>query len=294
MLIRYPGSKTRYAAALAAFYPDDGSVTAVCVPFGGTMSVAFKLLERGTIKRLWYNDIDSALTALWSTVRNHPAVLKQLVQEYVPAVKDFYEFKKNPGTNDIEKAFRKIVLHQISFSGLGAKAGSPIGGQKQTNKQGEPSTYLVGCRWSPNRLCKNINECSVLLQKVKDFKITSESWEMILPEAENYWLSVDPPYYRAGPELYMKGMPDRTEHKRLANALLKRDRWVLSYDKAASFLYREKAMIIDGAGGQVVMSSLRSIKKRGISAGKKRKNEYRPGSQKFNDITVIPFEQKIP
>ena len=225
MLIRYPGSKDRQAPDLLKRYPS--SADAICIPFGGTMAVAFALLKRGGVKRLWYNDIDAALRSLWRTVKKQPEELKALIRAYTPNADDFYTFRDNPGSDHLTRAFRKIVLHQISYSGLGAKAGSPIGGRKQ-----KAPVYLVGCRWNAEHLCEKIDKCVAWLRGVKsDF--TVGSWETVLshPKSAEYWLSVDPPYYLVGAALYLNGLDDPMQHKALAKALLKRDRWVLSYDE---------------------------------------------------------------
>ena len=36
--------------------------------------------------------------------------------------------------NQISKAFKKLAIHQISYSGLGTKSGGPLGGEKQQSK----------------------------------------------------------------------------------------------------------------------------------------------------------------
>ena len=59
-------------------------------------------------------------------VKNFPDVLVHKVQKYTPRPEDFYTYKEDAPT-DLEKAaFQKLVLHQISYSGLGEAAGSPI------------------------------------------------------------------------------------------------------------------------------------------------------------------------
>ncbi len=220
MFIRYPGSKDRQAPNLLRYYPTD--VDSICVPFGGTASVAFALLRRGGIKRVWINDIDPGIAAMWEAVRDTPKELQKCLRDYTPKAEDFDTYKKTPGGDGsiLDRAFRKIVLHQISYSGLGAAAGSAIGGAEQKGK------YKVDVRWRPKTLIKKMDQITALFEATEVI-VTNKSWEDVLPGAVDWWLSVDPPYYGAGKGLYLNG---EIKHNDLAAALLARDRWVLSYD----------------------------------------------------------------
>lgn len=241
MLIRYPGSKDRHLAFLREYIDPMASRTrSVVEPFAGTASITFDLLRRGIVDRYQINDIDESMAALWRIVRDNPAGLVSLVEGYTPAVDDFYEFREHPGETDMERAFRKVVLHQISYSGLGAAAGSPIGGRAQQ------SAYTVDCRWSPRRLVKGIGECHALLSS-RPGLITSGSWETVVDGAisDGSFIYLDPPYIDQGAKLYANGSMD---HRALAERLNASDHkdWLISYDNAedVASLYGEWADVL--------------------------------------------------
>lgn len=215
MLIRYPGSKDRQAdRILAALHIEDRRL---CEPFAGTAAVTFACLRRGLLDRAWLNDADSAITDLWTTVRDYPDDLCRLVASYQPSAESFYQLREAEFRSPVDHAFATVVLHQISYSGLGRRAGSPIGGRSQAGK------YLVGCRWNRDRLLAGIREAHSLMSKAH-VTITNEDWS----DCPEWTWYVDPPYAVAGGALYREGVfPVRP----LANDLYaKSEWWVLSYD----------------------------------------------------------------
>ena len=232
MLIRYPGSKSRFATTLLPQI--NLSSRRLLEPFAGTAAVGIEALKQGLLDHLWLNDLDPAICALWRTLANptgHHALCHQIAT-YRPDPADFYAWRDHDGADDIESAFRLIVLHQISYSGLGRRAGSPIGGREQRG------TYKVHVRWSPDRICRDIRTLHTLLSHVS-LTVTNESWETVCadPIARTYAWYLDPPYFAAGPDLYRHGSID---HDRLAATLRTTPGpWLLSYDDvpAVRFLY---------------------------------------------------------
>lgn len=223
MLIRYPGSKDKHIKFLDKHIREvsNGSVVE---PFAGTASITFHMLKEGITTYYEINDSDPAIAALWETVKNEPNKLIDYVQKYTPNVEDFYKFKENPGNTRFEKAIRKIILHQVSYSGLGPMAGGPLGGREQ---KGE---YKIDARWRPAKLEKLIKETSQLLNSVEGV-ITNLDWKESLLKGldEKRFIYLDPPYYKQGPALYIEGTID---HADLASTLKKAEEsaWVLSYD----------------------------------------------------------------
>lgn len=225
-LIRYPGSKDRHLKFLRPLIDPLASRGGgiVVEPFAGTASVTFDLLRRGIAEGYVLNDYDESMVALWRAIRDEHEALLRMVVDHQPTVEDFYEFKQNPGTGTLERAYRKIVLHQTSYSGLGAVAGSPIGGREQKGD------YKVDCRWSVGRLVDGIVELNGLLTKTRG-AITHGDWETALTQAaeREYFIYLDPPYIDRGKNLYLSGVID---HDALAARLRERQdkNWLVSYD----------------------------------------------------------------
>lgn len=222
MLIRYPGSKDKHLPLLRPLLDKHMPAQSTVVePFAGTASVTFDLLARKQVASYVINDIDLGMSSLWTAVRDNTDELLQRVSDYQPQVEDFYVFKQDIGDGGIDTAFRKLVIHQISYSGLGQKAGGPLGGAQQK------SVYKVDCRWSPKRLTKKIVECAELLQSVPG-TIMNASWEdAISLYGASGFLYLDPPYYVKGKELYVSGEID---HEGLADVMKEQSNWLISYD----------------------------------------------------------------
>lgn len=224
MLIRYPGSKDKHLKFLAPHVEELLSKNRnLCELFAGTASITFFALKNNLVDSYHINDFDIEIVNMWKTVKDNPAYLISQIEAYTPNIEDFYEWKASEPHEDPEiMAFRKIVLHQVSYSGLGRKAGGPIGGKKQAG------TYKVNARWSPKRLVKGIGECSTLLNSVQG-QFTHKSWDKCLEEVpQDSAIYLDPPYFVKGGELYFNGGLD---HESLAKTLKEYPNWLLSYDE---------------------------------------------------------------
>lgn len=217
MLIRYPGSKDRALDRIVKRL--NLSERRICEPFAGTAAVTIHLMEHRMIDYAHLNDADPAIANLWSIVRDRPSDLNALIRGYRPKAEDFYTMKREQTADPLRLAFTTVVLHQISYSGLGRMAGSPIGGRDQKGD------YKVGCRWYPRDLEREINTISYWMRHhVRHVEITCGDWSEC-PEWEWY---TDPPYLVAGAGLYRNGTID---HQALADHLRsKPSPWLLSYD----------------------------------------------------------------
>lgn len=234
MLFRYPGGKNKLSDPilykLKSLYNDNLEYRE---PFFGSGSIGISILNYKTIpfKNIWINDYDNGISALWTSVIKHPVELRDMIQEFKPSVDIFYEFKNdllNKSTKNIlELGFKKLVIHQLSYSGLGTKSGGPLGGKNQLSK------YNIGCRWSINNLFKNINKIHKLLLSVNIYNNSCTNYdfcELIKNEKTKALIYLDPPYFYKGNELYQFGF-SLNDHERLALALKNTNhKWLLSYD----------------------------------------------------------------
>lgn len=215
--MRYPGSKAKHVKFLLPLIPDD--VRSFSEPFAGTAAVTLAVAARQYLDRIIINDLDYGMSAYWWAVVNDHETLVQRILDYKPKAAHFYSVKRRPNTGDRSKdGFRHLVLHSISYSGLGHKAGSPIGGREQTGK------YLVDCRWNANRRAKEVLDAHKILSR-SDVMVLNGDWSAAMG-AEFVYL--DPPYYKEGGALYQHGGLD---HERLAAWLWHQPSgWLLSYD----------------------------------------------------------------
>jgi DNA adenine methylase len=251
VLFRYPGGKSKISDLIChkieSVYVGN-NCSELMEPFFGSGAITLKLAKNNIIKRAWPNDKDKGIAEVWNAIYYQPEKLIELIIDYKPNVEDFYKFKselldenyvtgipyyKYKWDHFIEIAFKKIVIHQISYSGLGTKAGSPIGGKKQIDENNNPKKYQIDCRWSPKNLSKNIRLANQYFHKLwMDYApCTSYDYKVVLEWGwESSFLYLDPPYYDKGEQLYQKSFTHQ-DHMDLCEILKTRYKyWLLSYD----------------------------------------------------------------
>lgn len=238
MLIRYPGSKAKLAKALFRVFPPEihslwssGSRFEYREPFFGAGAVGFEVLDIVDPEcGAWLNDADPGMVALWQAVRDKPQALCTMIHQFTPSAEKFYEFRELDDSNTlapVHRGFVKLALHRMSFSGLGYRAGGPIGGANQ-----DSAKYNVACRWNPEKMVGDVTKLNRRLRRFnREVQITCGDFMPLVESApETCFIYLDPPYYDKGPELYKFSM-SHDDHVRLANALRNcKASWVLSYD----------------------------------------------------------------
>lgn len=232
-MIRYPGGKKKFLSHIlknlkvsSDIFSDDMEYRE---PFFGAGSVGCEVLKRHLTSKLWINDFDKGIYAIWNSVLNDPKGLVDRIKSVQPSVELFDSVKiklLNHDYNDLtEMACDKIAIHQMSYSGLGLKSGGPLGGREQK------SAYPIDCRWSPNHLEKNINKYHDLMRN-KDIRITNLDFKEVIDAQGTSFIYLDPPYFVKGEELYQQGF-SMNDHVRLCGYLKRtNNNWLLSYDDA--------------------------------------------------------------
>ena len=236
---RYPGGKRRIANDIRNWFPPEVACQLMsrrspcyCEPFigsGAILACVLRSLPKSCSVVL--GDADIGIVSFWRSVSDKKKSddLAKRVNEYrIPKVEDFYRFKELDGTHDgddVDTALRKMVLHFISFSGVGAMAGGPIGGRNQR------SDFDVTCRWNPERNVRNIMSLSYYLLRLASVEVVHGDFANSLSRIpDGGFAYLDPPYYLKGGELY-KYNTSHDDHERLASILKSaRYEWVLSYD----------------------------------------------------------------
>jgi DNA adenine methylase len=127
----------------------------------------------------------------------------------------------------VELGFKKLAIHQTSYSGLGSKSGGPLGGRKQE------SEYKIDCRWSPEYIGGQIEQHNMFMKKIeiRNGMCTNFDFEDLINENDTEAIMyLDPPYYVKGNDLYQFGFTEE-DHIRLAKLLRNtKHKWLLSYD----------------------------------------------------------------
>jgi DNA adenine methylase len=236
---RYPGGKTKLKKQILAKlnHLSDGKNLEYREPFFGGGSIGLKLLQNNAdLDRIWINDLDPGVASLWTSLIKYPNELKGMIENFKPDVGKFDEFKeeltkKTPSLNEVneivEFGFKKLAIHQISYSGLGTKSGGPLGGRSQK------SNYKIDCRWSPKYICNKIDSLNSSFNKlsVRTGHCTRLDFSELINDTEHDSLIyLDPPYYVKGGDLYQCSFMEE-DHIRLSNCLKDtKHKWLLSYD----------------------------------------------------------------
>jgi DNA adenine methylase len=223
--MRYPGGKSRLKKSIVDELLAKGDKP-YCEPFCGGANVGFEFLSRRPSAKAWLNDIDPSVTAVWQAVATRPEELKERICDFKPSVDAFYDAKRRLLSSSsllslMDTAFDKVVVHALSYHGMGVMAAGPLGGADQSNPD-----CGVWSRWSASGFCATIDHLHRLMANTL---VTTLEYKIVL--SADHLTYLDPPYYEAGKTLYRHSFGD-LDHARLAHDLreLDSDTWMLSYD----------------------------------------------------------------
>jgi len=235
---RYPGGKSKLKKEIVGKIKSQIGFETFQYrePFFGGGSIGLDLLYCGNIKQVWINDKDIGISCLWTSILKYCDEFKQRISSFVPSVKLFYEIKEEllllsdlPKSREgiVDIGFKKLAIHQISYSGLGTKSGGPLGGLTQG------SNYKIDCRWSPDYICKKVEKIHKMflgVSVIEDECTRHDFSKLIEAEGDKVIIYLDPPYFIKGNVLYQCGF-SQEDHERLSQNLKKTNHlWVLSYD----------------------------------------------------------------
>jgi DNA adenine methylase len=241
-MLRYPGGKTKLAKQIVniikAFLQDHNGIVDYREPFAGTAAVGLRAIrECPQLQRAWFNDADPASACLWRAVIDEPMSVKLILGCLEPSVAYFTFYKKLllgislpedlTRYDQASVAAMKLACHAMSFSGLGTRAGGPMGGADQAGD------YDVGCRFDAARIAKTIAATREVLSRIdlRPEVCTCLDFEEMMRAPGDAIFYLDPPYYAKGPELYQFSF-GHDDHLRLARLLRDEQRpWLLSYDR---------------------------------------------------------------
>ena len=205
--LRYPGGKNRAIKAITSCIP--ANETKLCSPFlgGGSIELAC------TTKMMVYGyDVFSPLVDFWQVLLDDRNLLANRVETYYPLSRSkFYNLQKRYISLDdkVERAAAFFVLNRSSFSGTTLSGGmSP----------GHP-------RFTPSAIER------LRSFEASNFEVECADFRETITKHDDAFLYLDPPYVN-GQALYgVKGDTHKGfDHEALADLLLKRDRWIMSYN----------------------------------------------------------------
>lgn len=211
--LRYPGGKSRAVKHILPYFPDD--IDYVVSPFFGGGSIELALVSKG-IPVLGF-DIFVPLVMFWQQLLYTPQFLISTIQRSYPLSKpgfyDLQKFIKNPdlSLDKLDIAAYFFILNRASFSGTTLSGGMSPGHPRFTQE-------------SIDRLLTFENVGKRLFVRCEDFQLS-------IPAYSDTFLYLDPPYLIPQKLYGISGdCHENFDHSALANLLLNRRQWILSYN----------------------------------------------------------------
>jgi len=157
-------------------------------------------------------DVFEPLIAFWKNLLKQPGKLAQRVRRYYPLTRTrFYNLQKRFVSLDdeLERAAAFYVLNRSSFSGTTLSGGMSPGHPRFTE--------------SSIRRLQDF--------RAENFAVERSDFRDVIPKYDDHFLYLDPPYMN-GQSLYgVRGHTHKEfDHPALAELILKRDRWIMSYN----------------------------------------------------------------
>lgn len=238
-------------------------------PYAGSASLSLMLLENDVVKNAVINERDPLLYSFWDAVFHYTDELIHLIEHTPVTLETWYlisEYRQPQhliGKTPVEKGFAGLFLNRTNFSGI-LKA-NPLGGKKQT------SQYKIDCRFNKDRIIESIIELSGFSDRISihgDDALDFLKSELKYKRRNACFVYLDPPYYKAGPELY-RYYYTKEDHKNLAGYIKKQAfNWLISYDddpeirklyKKSQFvdLYLDYSVRTSKRGAEILISNLK-------------------------------------
>ncbi len=228
--LRYPGGK----AALAGLFADviahlEMSKPRYVEPYAGGAGAGVALLRQGIIDHLVVNDIDPSVHAFWRAVVEHNDQFVAMVRSVPLSIaewtrqREIYRARRESDVLGLGFAF--FYLNRTNRSGV-LNAGV-IGGQAQSGR------YRIDARFNRDTLAERLEAIGALADQITVLDLDGRSVIQRYGGDSSTLMYIDPPYFRAGSDLYLNAFDGR-DHKALSEIVDTVDKahWLMTYDLA--------------------------------------------------------------
>lgn len=232
--LRYPGGKSRAVKQILPYIPED--CKELCAPFFGGGSVELAVADRGTLVHGY--DVFEPVVWFWKALLETPEELALLADSYRKYHPDFVlektktlpERKVKGLLKEDFNSFRNLLREQKTFSLENAAMFYAINKSSFSGAtfSGGYSKRAAYARFTDGSIEKIKN------YKVKNLNVNHASFEESITKHPDSFLYCDPPYLLSKGKNKLYGDKGSTHqnfnHELLNEILIKRDRWVLSYN----------------------------------------------------------------
>lgn len=226
--LRYPGGKSKLTAyVVETLKLNDLEGGTYVEPFAGGCAIAWYLLLKGHVSKVWVNDLDPAIHAFWYCVLYRTDDLCQMITGTPVTIDQWHRQREiyTSGESDVLLlGFATFFLNRTNRSGI-IKAGV-IGGLNQDGN------YLLDCRYDKQKLISKIREIAGRRADISLTNLDAAHFiDEYLPSIEGKSLvNIDPPYYVKGKGLYQNFFK-HDDHYRLYESVKRiQQPWIVTYD----------------------------------------------------------------
>jgi DNA adenine methylase len=227
--LRYPGGK----AALAGLFADliaelELNDVRYIEPYAGGAGAGVALLRKGLIQELVINDFDPAVHSFWRSVVHENAEFLRMLEKTPLSIEEWRrqrEIYRSADTRDpLKLGFAFFYLNRTNRSGV--LTGGVIGGLKQTGN------YKMDARFNRETLRERVAALGNLRDQVTVRDDDGRTVILDYATDPNSFLYIDPPYVRAGSQLYLNAF-DARDHSDLASIVRAAGgNWFMTYDES--------------------------------------------------------------
>ncbi len=226
--LRYPGGKSKltpYIVETLKLNKLEGGV--YVEPFAGGAAIAWYLLLKGHVDKVYINDLNISIYAFWYSVLNQTEQLCELIKTTPVTIDEWYrqkELQSSAKSTLIERGFSTFFLNRTNRSGI--IQGGVIGGFSQEG------SYKLDCRFNKEVLINIINDISSRKDSINLSNLDAIEFitEMITTLDDKCLINIDPPYYVKGKGLYQNFF-EHDDHYRLYECVKTiKQPWIVTYD----------------------------------------------------------------
>lgn len=229
--LRYPGGKSQLIPfVIELMRTNDLLYGQYAEPFAGGAGIAIKLLLDDYVSRIYLNDYDPAIYALWHSITNKTDELCALIHSTEVTIEEWHRQREiyfsTMRISRLKKGFATLFLNRTNRSGI-IKAGV-IGGLEQK------SDYALDCRFNKLDLTRKIQRIGSRREQIVLSNLDASDFisQIIPTTGKDTLVNLDPPYFAKGQDLYTNFYNPK-DHAQLAKAIAKlKRRWMVTYDDA--------------------------------------------------------------
>lgn len=226
--LRYPGGKSCIFNFMTHFICENDMIGInYAEPYTGGAGLALKLLFNEYVAKIYINDLDPSIYALWKALVNNPDAICKWIEMVDVNVKT-WEYYKHIQANyqtvdELELAKSTLFLNRTNVSGI--IKGGVIGGINQTGK------YKINARFNKDDLINRIKKIQQFSSRIViSNKDGVDFLKTIDRKHSDFFVYLDPPYYKKGSNLYMNYFNDADHDKLSKHVGEMKNKWLVSYD----------------------------------------------------------------